>query len=285
MIGYYEKQPDAPEPIYRLEQDRSISPAAKFCWIAWRDRHTHNRDTLNQIRSQLVTTALECGIEWYPNDLKEMPFIWPNETHYAKAIGDHGSGSRCQSNSSFVKAFERFRNRKPFLFAWDTKSRKRLYVGCRFSWQGLMPTVTSIDDEKGTLTACTYKYEKSNGKVPIVGDYDYFAGSYRRVVSIEEHKETSGFSVSYGPASAEADEPAKIERRFTITPQDLVDAERASEAKLDEWIKRIGDIGYEAVIKDTEKQAADHPFITPYHWEQIRATLYDAQYNAQNKTH
>ncbi len=52
--------------------------------------------------------------------------------------------------------FEAWQGRKPFM--WEGK---RLYVGRAFMWEGVGVTVTSFQDEKGALTACSYKPDTS----------------------------------------------------------------------------------------------------------------------------
>ena len=68
-------------------------------------------------------------------------------------------------NASAWKAFEKYRARKPYLFApavvGNNVTAARLVVGATFEWQGENVTVTSFNDgDTPHLNACSYVISK-----------------------------------------------------------------------------------------------------------------------------
>lgn len=194
MTGYYEKQVQIPEEIFAALQRKTHSPAAVFCHTGWYYNRCASRDMLYNLRRSLIETAIEAGLEWFENDLKDLGFLWPNESHYGKAICRQAVGQGRATNSpSFVRAYEKLRGRKPFLFAWDTRNRRRLYMDATFWWKGVHATVSSINDDKGYLNAVVRSNNKNDGR-----------------------------------------SRTRILRRFQITPSNLREAENESRKLVDE---------------------------------------------------
>ena len=101
----------------------------------------------------------------------------PSEDHYSLAV-------LC-GNTSFARAYEALRARKPFLGqglnyhdqnrrfgvrgGTTEKTQGRLILGASFDWMGEKVTVTSFHDDKQTLIACSYHPTESeysqNGKI------------------------------------------------------------------------------------------------------------------------
>ena len=110
-------------------------------------------------------------------------FYEPYEGLYGLAIQE--------SNMSFVHAYEKYKNRKPFITKnidygyhrrgfvchGNSKTQGRLIIGASFNWGGRRVTVTSFKDDAHALIACEYQPKK--------------------------------------------DGPAKIKKRFTITVDEL----------------------------------------------------------------
>lgn len=89
-------------------------------------------------------------------------------------------------SSSGRTPIEHYLGREPFIWAEETRTAKRLHIGSRLTWKGVLVTVTSFNDADKTLTACSYKREKDRERGDLdVGDFGYF-GSNRR--SIEASK-------------------------------------------------------------------------------------------------
>lgn len=284
MIGYYERS-EEPEALRRFldsSDGSTISPAALFCWAGYVNRNTHNRDTENGLGRSLMDQALECGLEWREGDLKALSFLSPGESHYARAVGKHGAGDgRCQANGSFVAVYENWKGRKPFMFAWDTKSRKRLYVGLQFWWKGFTVEVTSFAKDETYLNAVAYKRDSHSGEDHCkakVGKvvWVYELGGRFKVVSRgakklvlqkteEEKTEVSG--------------AAMVERRFKITPEDLRAAERDSKAALNKWMGKAlacgkHDKGFKLLQKHVQEIKA---VLTPMDLETLKGMKFPTQ--------
>jgi hypothetical protein len=78
------------------------------------------------------------------------------EGTYALACGGE-SGSY---NLSAAIAFEKYFGRVPWLWAEKTKTPERLAIGSQFTWQGHLVSVTSFNDGKKSLIACTVQHEE-----------------------------------------------------------------------------------------------------------------------------
>ena len=79
-----------------------------------------------------------------------VPHYHPTEDDYALACGCR----RGHGNSSAVSAFERWKDRKPFLILPDDSGTKqRIYVGYRFRWNRDQVECTSFAEDQQSLIA------------------------------------------------------------------------------------------------------------------------------------
>lgn len=111
---------------------------------------------LNGCLTDALEIAIRSGMKFEVGDIEEFPkkgFWFDGELHYAAACG----GTRGYDHPSFVKTFESYQKRKPWLWAEQTKTPSRLHVGARFHWEGLLVEVTSMDDNADHIIACNYE--------------------------------------------------------------------------------------------------------------------------------
>lgn len=120
------------------------SGAKRFVQCAWDEfRPTarsvaHSTSVLarDQARRAIVSWALDLGVQWDEDDLMQMGFLDAREGHYADACK--------MGNISFCRAFEKQNGRPPFLYAFRTQTRQRLFVGAEFTYAGMRLEVTSF---------------------------------------------------------------------------------------------------------------------------------------------
>ena len=106
----------------------------------------------------------------------------PLEIHYSLAV--------LENNISFCQAYEKYKDRKPFIWkgidygynrmgvyachCTQDKSQGRLIRRAQFTWKGYRVEVTNFKDEKGSLIACAYdpdaekrRHEQQDRRKPI----------------------------------------------------------------------------------------------------------------------
>lgn len=133
------------------------SGAKRFCQCAWEEfrptaRSVAHSDSVlarDQARHAIVSWALDLGVQWDDDDLMQMGFLAAHERHYADACG--------KGNTSFCRAYEKHQGRPPFLYAFETQTRQRLFVGAKFTYAGMNLEVTSFGaDTEQYLNAICY---------------------------------------------------------------------------------------------------------------------------------
>jgi hypothetical protein len=150
-----------------LPDETPHSPAMAFLAHAWAHRsraiQASGRRTKDAM-CQTLTLAIQLGLPFALHDFTWLmtnqrasyedtsPFASYLISRNSKTCGEefytfaihHSHTTACQS-------FERWKGRRPF-FAQGT----RLHLGAELPWEGLRTFVTSFDDERATLTACSY---------------------------------------------------------------------------------------------------------------------------------
>lgn len=200
------------------------SPALAHVQHVWDNAMRGSFQRLNGAMHSALRNAVNGGMTFEPDDFRIMAKeirlgCWIGEggidAMYSRACG----GERGTDNPSAVAAIEKYLGRKPFIWAEETKTATRLHVGSRFTWKGELVTVTSFNDEAGTLTAVTYKREKDNDRRdPKVGSVVYEMGEYRTLEAISKYTDGS-FVVRFSDKLQYESE--KIVRRFTVAADEL----------------------------------------------------------------
>jgi hypothetical protein len=141
---------------------------------------------------------------------------WANaESWYSSSCGSkHGDGG---GNLSAALSLEKYFCRTPFLWAERTKTASRLCVGSDFTWKGERVTVTSFDDAKKTLTACSYTTDQDHNSERRVGGIVYDMGEYR-VLEARTDYEDGSIAARF---SAKVTEERKIKKRFCISAEEM----------------------------------------------------------------
>ena len=148
-------------PAALLEYYRKVteSPALRLVSILlWKNRETSENRLSKQLYS-LINVAVEARMRFDLDDLTKivkMSRWWkPHEGFYQAAIE--------AKNVSAQKAFEKWKNRAPFMFAGE-----KLFEGKQFIWQGLRVKVTSFSEDGARVIACQqneiYNDEQPYGK-------------------------------------------------------------------------------------------------------------------------
>jgi hypothetical protein len=144
------------------------SPVLQFMQIAWDNAQrgtSHSWLRLNQgLRAALFLTV-EMGFEWENGDYNEAMKRF-NGGYW---IGAEGFEMLYRTavlyrNASAWQCLEAHANRKPFILKGARlhihgnmgNGLARLVVGADFLWNGERVTVTSFNDEKGQVLACSY---------------------------------------------------------------------------------------------------------------------------------
>lgn len=181
-----------------------------------------------------LSNAVGSGMKFAPNDLKTIAKNFRSSYWMGDGEGLYGAacgGERGDYNLSAAIAFETWWGRKPWLWSENSKTPKRLHVGERFTWQGHFLTITSFDDAKQTLTACTYKKRDD--------DTSYHDGAYRRLVS-ERIDKKKFLTQRWSPEIDErTHETTKIAKRFTITFDELQAVRKSADAKVRKYLKEL----------------------------------------------
>ena len=183
----------------------------------------HSWTRLNGVLRGTMRNLIAAGVKFEVDDVKKAladfsGHYWDShESWYSSACGaEHGDGG---GNLSAAIAIEVALGRQPFIWAERTKTPTRLYVGADFTWKGERVTVTSFDDRKHTLTACSYTQERETD-LNKVGSRTYAYDGYRVIEALKKYDDGS-VAIRY---SAKTDEECKIKKRFTISNEDMAAA-------------------------------------------------------------
>lgn len=217
------------------------SPALQHVQHVWsntRIRGSYQR--LNTAMYLALKNAIEADLEFHEADLDKMPGIgrWltaGGENLYALACGSE----RGILNASAAAAFEKMYGRKVWLWAEETKTPGRLFIGSQFTWEGELVTVTSFNDTKQTLVACSYKDAHrfmSDDEAKKAGDLVYFKSAYR---SLEVYREDKDGTICARFSPPTHNNERVIARRFTITHAELTAKRKEYDARRRKFEKQI----------------------------------------------
>lgn len=206
---------------------KSKSPGLQHVEHTWQNISHASKTTLNAAMYQSLTHAIQYGMDFKLTDMQYIAknFRWgywigDGENLYSTACGCE----RGCKNMSAAKALEQYWGRPAWLWAEATKTPERLHVGSHFTWQGHYVKVTSFNDADKSLIACTYKDTSGNyAREGQVGSIDHAFGHYRRIEALKEYFD--GTVVARFSDQIEY-ERAKIEKRFTITHDELMATRR-----------------------------------------------------------
>lgn len=130
------------------------SPAIRVLRAVWdgASRPITSWRAFNSAMSSALTLAVQTGTQFREGDLS----IIASELGSGHWLGAEGFGGLYglairSGNRSCWKEIERHTQILPYIF-----QGKRLYVGCEFSWQGMVVKCTSMTNNH--LIACTYKH-------------------------------------------------------------------------------------------------------------------------------
>lgn len=155
-----------------MEDNTNDSPAVQFLQMMWRHVQgatSHSWLKLNHAMADALRLAIKGGMRFNVDDFEEIAkrfrsgyWIGDGESFYSLAV--------LYRNSSAYLAYESANRRKPFIvksasIAVNTgdgpagNGLARLIIGARFKWAGEDVRVTSFNDQRQTLTACSYKQD------------------------------------------------------------------------------------------------------------------------------
>lgn len=151
LVATKKRAPPQPKP------GAGPSPALTFVRHAWESRceaTPHSWSTINATMRATLMLAVTGGMSFAKGDFAEIY----RSMRGGYWFGESGEGyysAACEAgNLQACASFEEWTGRKPFM--WEGS---RLHVGRRLTWEGLDVKVTSFQDDKGHLTACSYTYD------------------------------------------------------------------------------------------------------------------------------
>ena len=192
------------------------SPALQLLTLVWQHKQEatgHSWLRLNQAMRSALNLAVEAGMRFGPDDLKDTnlgqfrPGYWfHGEMFYRRAVA--------YRNASAWKACENAWGRKAFIIKGAKLPRTcefgggrmdgdlpRLVIGAEFKWKGEQVSVTSFNDEKQVVVACSSMHTPSdgcktchrclwNGETKLLHRYAITHADIRAVNTIKAAKET-----------------------------------------------------------------------------------------------
>ena len=149
-----------------------LSPVLELLRLTWHGIHINKAmwswARLNRCMQDALHLAIKAGLVF---GLDDFDFISKN-FRWGYWAGN-GEGYYChavsENNISAIKAYEHYRNRKPFIVnnvdqrwlgSFTPRKRGRLTIGSTCVWLGERITVTSFDDKNKNIIACSYKPQK-----------------------------------------------------------------------------------------------------------------------------
>lgn len=149
------------------------SAAIRFLDMTWKWANSetpHSWERLNHAMHGALKLAIGAGFPFGKNDIAYI------HSNYNSGfwLGDSDewiySDAILAGNASCFKSYELHYGREPiiaddvsfspnsaYLHGGSGRAKERLAVGFSFPWKGYKVTVTSFNDEKKSLTACSYK--------------------------------------------------------------------------------------------------------------------------------
>lgn len=180
---------------------------------------------LNGALSETLRAAITAHLSFTPDDFEGM-YAYMSGGYWMGDGGISHLGERYYDlavecgHTPACLSFEKWAGRPPALWAEDVKTPERLHAGSRFTWQGLLVTVTSMKTEY--LVACTYRDDPHERGGIAVGSVRYY-DDYRKA---EVVKELAGGKISLRLSAKCARPDPKPERIFKITYEDLAAARK-----------------------------------------------------------
>ncbi len=186
------------------------------------DATGHSWTRLNGALRSTMENLISAGVHFELNDVakalccQDSSYWSATEQWYSSACGsEHSDGG---GNLSAALSLEKYLGRDPFIWAERTKTPSRLCVGSQFTWKGERVTVTSFDDKKKTLTACSYVRDDDRRGEQQVGDRCYVMSDYR-ILEARKDYEDGSFVARF---SAKVDyEARKVKKRFCISNEEM----------------------------------------------------------------
>ena len=161
--------------------ETKVSPARELLLCVWYgvcdNKALWSWARLNRCMQTALHLAIEAGLKF---DLDDFAYI-ARSFRWGHWAGD-GEGFYChavaENSMPCIKAFEHYHMRKPFIVDdvaqwWDNhytyRNRGRLAVNSTFTWRGERVAVTSFNDKKGELIACSYKPREKDERGYLIG--------------------------------------------------------------------------------------------------------------------
>ena len=152
----------------KVEKSAVVKMYNCFCSNVWRRSSGMNytREKDSQTDDEFWFLLIKSGFCFEKTDLVDLG-VFCDESHYSLAVRN--------GNLSFAYAYEHRHGRIPFIgtglcyrscwprfpnHATQAKSSGRLCMGVKFSWYNKEVKVTSFNDKKKTLVACSYRPKK-----------------------------------------------------------------------------------------------------------------------------
>lgn len=236
------------------------SPGLKHVQHVWDQVERSSWERLNHALRAALGNAITSGMKFDIGDFKYMA----KEMSLSRWGGDVGEWSyslacgseRLSENPGAVAAIEHYLGRDPFLWADDVKTPSRLHIGSRLKWKGELVTVTSFNDVKKSLVACSYDNLRYRGDEKLkVGDTEYVLGAYREVEAISELPDGS---IAVRVSKSLGERPGqKPKRRHTIVAADLNGIRKEYDARRRKHEKAISAAQTLEDLESARKAASD----------------------------
>jgi hypothetical protein len=236
-------------------EDVPMSPALSCIQAAYEAMpYNNSRERYRHGMWNILRAAVVSNMRFAPDDFAKMknPGSWcgaeGHEGLYALACGS----DRLSENTSAAIALENWMERPAVLWAEQTRTAQRLYVGARFTWQGQVVTITSMQADH--LIACTYKPRKTASEDG-EGQSVYFVRQYRQVLKTTPGKDGT-VTVKLG---ADGDrEDNQIDRRFRVSYSELTKIRKAYDDRRRGYEKRFEKaetlVGVELIAAEAVKE-------------------------------
>jgi hypothetical protein len=152
------------------------SPAVELMAHLWGHRQEatgHSWLRMSQGLHEGLMLAVKLGIQFNDNDLSEIGNRFRGGYWFGSNFESFYTCAVVYGNRSAWKAYEAYRNRKPFIWTpahlrdnyggggQGMSNPPRLTVRCEFVWKGEQVTLTSFNDEKGYLVAQSYTRDEA----------------------------------------------------------------------------------------------------------------------------
>ncbi len=152
--------------------EKPISPATKLLYDVWESVQSNKSMwswlRLNTCMHEALSLAIKSAMFF---NLDDFTYI-ANNFNWGRWVGDAEwvySEGITENNKSAIYAFEKHRERKPFItndvsfqLYSGGRGRERLAVGFSFVYNNERVTVTSFNDAERLLIACSYKPREPN---------------------------------------------------------------------------------------------------------------------------